>query len=221
MRNSVVDEDRVNITVFLGAPGSGKGTQAKRLAQAHGFMHFSTGDMLRAAIQAGAEVGKKAKVYIDKGELVPDAVMIELIEDSLGKLGPDSKVLLDGFPRTVPQAEALDRKKSTSVARALYFMVPEKMLINRLTGRRVCQKCGEPFHVTFLPPKVAGACDRCGGMLIQRSDDTESVVRRRLEVFSQQNEGLLAYYGAKQKLRKLDADKPIESIQKDLIHLLQ
>ena len=153
MRNSVVDEDRVNITVFLGAPGSGKGTQAKRLAQSHGFIHFSTGDMLRSAIQAGSDVGKKAKVYIDKGELVPDSVMIELIESSLGKLAPTSKVLLDGFPRTVPQAEALDRKASTSVAVALYFIVPENLLINRLTGRRVCQKCGEPFHVTFFRQK--------------------------------------------------------------------
>ena len=221
MRNSVVDEDRVNITVFLGAPGSGKGTQAKRLAQSQGFIHFSTGDMLRAAIQAGTDVGKKAKVYIDKGELVPDSVMIELIESSLGKLGPGSRVLLDGFPRTVPQAEALDRKASTSVAVALYFIVPEHLLVDRLTGRRVCEKCGEPFHVTFLPPKVAGICDRCGGALIQRSDDSEKVVRRRLEVFSQQNKGLLAYYSATHKLREVDANKPIELIQKNLIHLLQ
>ena len=211
----------MNITVFLGAPGSGKGTQAKRLAESQGFRHFSTGDMLRAAIQAGSEVGKKAKGFIDKGELVPDGVMIELIESALSHLEPSANVILDGFPRTVPQAEALDSKTAASVKIAAYFMVDEPMLIRRLTGRRICEKCGEPFHTVFLPPKKDGICNKCGGKLIQRSDDSESVVRRRLEVFNAQNQGLLNYYGTKKKLRELNADKPVESIQKELLQLLQ
>ena len=210
----------MNITVFLGAPGSGKGTQAKRLSQAQGFRHFSTGDMLRAAIKADSEVGKRAKKYIDAGELVPDETMIDLIEDALRPLGPDARVLLDGFPRTVPQAQALDSKPSTVVNRAIHFMVPEPALIQRLTGRRVCPNCGESFHVLNLPPKAEGVCDKCGGGLIQRQDDSEGVVRRRLQVFSQQNERLLDYYGKASKLSELNADKPVEVIQSHLIQML-
>lgn len=210
----------MNITVFLGAPGSGKGTQAKRLAESKGFRHFSTGDMLREAIKAGTEVGRRAKSFIDKGELVPDATMIEIIESALAALPKQARVLLDGFPRTVPQAEALDKKPSTQVNRAIYFMIPEAQLIQRLTGRRVCEKCGEPFHVLNLPPKVAGICDKCGGKLMQRSDDAEDVVRRRLQVFAGQNDQLLSYYSQAAKLSKLDADKPVETIQNDLMRLL-
>jgi adenylate kinase len=210
----------VDITVFLGAPGSGKGTQAKLLAQTGKFQHFSTGDMLRAAIQAGSEVGLKAKTFIDRGELVPDAVMIELIEKALGALPQGARVLLDGFPRTVPQASALDGKKHTSVTRAVYFLVPEKMLVDRLTGRRICQQCGQPFHVLFLPPREAGVCDKCGGRLVQRPDDVESVVRRRLEIFAEQNNQLLDFYGRARKLREINADAPVETLQKQLLEML-
>jgi adenylate kinase len=210
----------MNITVFLGAPGSGKGTQAKRLSQAHQFVHFSTGDMLRAAQAEGSQVGIRAKTYIDRGELVPDAVMIELIESALGKLPPNSKVILDGFPRTVPQAEALDQKKTTQVDKAVYFEMPEPALIARLTGRRICTKCGEPFNVVSMPPKKSGICDRCGSALMQRPDDEESVVRRRLEIFRSQNEGLLNYYRGKNKLKAMDGDQPVEAFQNKLIQLL-
>jgi len=211
----------VDITVFLGAPGSGKGTQAKRLAQAHGFRHFSTGDMLRAAMAEGAEIGKKAKSFIDRGELVPDALMIELIEGALEPLDDNTRVVLDGFPRTVPQAEALDEKTLTTVRRALYFKVPTHTLIERLTGRRICEKCGEPFNIAFVPPKVRGICDRCGGKLIQRSDDAEAVVRRRLEVFASQNDQLLSYYKNVGKLTELDAGVPVAVLQDKLIQLLR
>jgi adenylate kinase len=210
----------VDITVFLGAPGSGKGTQAKLLSQNAGFRHFSTGDMLRASIQSGSEVGLKAKQFIDRGELVPDAVMIELIESALNGLGDDAKVILDGFPRTHRQAMALDSSAKTSVTRAIYFLVPEKMLVDRLTGRRICEKCGQPFHVLFLPPKKMGVCDRCGGNLIQRPDDSESVVRRRLEVFAEQNDQLLDYYGRAKKLREINADSPVDSLGRQLLELL-
>lgn len=207
-------------TVFLGAPGSGKGTQAKKLAQRGGFLHFSTGDMLRAAIQEKTEVGMKAKTFMDRGELVPDDIMIALIEDSLAK-APVKRVILDGFPRTVPQAEALDKKSTTAVTRAIYFKVPQSKLMARLTGRRVCKNCSEPFHVLNLKPKKEGVCDRCGGPLMQRSDDTEEVVKRRLEIFESQNSKLLDYYERAGKLKSFDGDQPIEVFQAELLRALQ
>jgi adenylate kinase len=210
----------VNITVFLGAPGSGKGTQAKRLAETHSFTHFSTGDMLRAAIRAGSQVGLAAKVYIDRGELVPDNVMIELIANALKPLSGNAKIVLDGFPRTVPQAEALDRDALTQVGKAIFFTIPEPELVRRLTGRRVCEKCGEPYHVVYLTPKVDGICDRCSGKLIQRVDDAEDVVRRRLAIFSEQNGELLTYYRLKGKLLELDADRQVDLVQANLVKLL-
>jgi len=210
----------LNITVFLGAPGSGKGTQAKRLSQGHNFRHFSTGDMLRAAMKAGSEVGKKAKSFVDKGDLVPDAVMIELIEDALSHLPSDTKVILDGFPRTVPQAEALDQKKTTAVNVSLYFNVPESDLLTRLTGRRVCEKCTEPYHVETLPPKVEGVCDRCGGRVIQRTDDGAAVVGHRLQVFYKQTQPLLDHYRKTNRLKELDGNRPIDTLQKELVQLL-
>ncbi len=210
----------MDITVFLGAPGSGKGTQAKRLAESQGFRHLSTGDMLRAAIQEGTDVGKRAKGFIDRGELVPDSIMIELIADVLAKSKGGAKVILDGFPRTVPQAKALDENKNTMVNKALYFDMPEKMLVERLTGRRICEKCGEPFHVSFLPSKKSGICDKCGGKLIQRADDDESVVTRRLQIFNQQNSQLLDYYRARKNLSQVTADAPVEQVQKSLTKIL-
>lgn len=209
----------MDITVFLGAPGSGKGTQAKRLAQRGGFVHFSTGDMLRSAIQGKTDVGLKARTFMDRGELVPDEIMIALIEASLAK-APVKRIILDGFPRTVPQAEALDRNANTAVARAVYFLVPRANLVSRLTGRRVCKDCGEPYHVLNLKPKKDGTCDRCGGPLIQRSDDTEEVVQRRLEVFESQNNKLLAYYEGGGKLKSFDGDQPIEVLQTELLRTL-
>jgi len=210
----------VEIIVFLGAPGSGKGTQAKSLAQTQGFRHFSTGDMLRSAMASKSPLGLRAKEYIDKGELVPDNVMIELIEGALAPLDPKSRVILDGFPRTVPQAQALDGKTSTSVARALFFKMPEAALVQRLTGRRICEKCGESFHTVFLPPKQSGVCDKCGGKLIQRTDDSEEVVRRRLQIFAAQNDQLLGYYGERKNLRELNADQPVAVVQKSLGQIL-
>ncbi len=209
----------MDITVFLGAPGSGKGTQAKRLAQRGGFLHLSTGDMLRAAIQEKTEVGLKAKAFMDKGDLVPDSVMIALIEDTLAK-SQGKRVILDGFPRTVPQAEALDKNQSTTVTRALNLRVPQSQLVARLTGRRVCKNCGEPYHVLNSKPKADGACDRCGGQLVQRSDDTEEVVKRRLQVFEGQNSQLLAYYEKSKKLKSFDGEQAIETLQAELLRAL-
>jgi adenylate kinase len=209
----------VDITVFLGAPGSGKGTQAKRLAETNGFSHFSTGDMLRAAMKAGTPVGVKAKGFVDKGELVPDNIMIELIENALSGLSNAAKVLLDGFPRTVPQAQALDASARTKVTRAISFEIPEEVLIKRLTGRRVCSQCGESFHIELMKPKKEGVCDKCGGALMQRKDDSESVVKTRLDVFKSQNNGLLSYYKDAKKLKALNADQEVGSLQSQLLKL--
>jgi adenylate kinase len=210
----------VGIAVFLGAPGSGKGTQAKRLADTHGFKHFSTGDMLRASIKEGRPVGAKAKTFMDKGELVPDTIMIELIEDALCDVPSSAKVILDGFPRTVPQAEALDKNAKTKVSQAVYFKMPEDVLIKRLTGRRICSKCSEPFHTEYMRPKKEGICDKCGSSLIQRPDDVESVVRKRLEVFNSQNLGLLSYYRNEKKLGELNGDQEVNSLQSQLLKML-
>lgn len=210
----------MDITVFLGAPGSGKGTQAKILAKDHGSIHLSTGDMLRAAIQQGVDVGLKAKKFIDAGELVPDAVMIELIEKALGRLPSQSKIVLDGFPRTVAQAEALDKNAATRPNRAIYFMVPDELLLERLTGRRVCSKCGQPYHVKNMPPKKAGICDACGATIVQRPDDSESVVARRLEVFATQNQPLLDYFKNAKKLKELNANTPVDELQTELVKIL-
>lgn len=211
----------MDITIFLGAPGSGKGTQAKLLAKEHGFQHFSTGDMLRAAIQSGTEVGLKAKTYIDGGDLVPDVVMIELIEKTLAALPTSSKIILDGFPRTVAQAQALDSNSRTQVARAIYFDVPNSLLMERLTGRRICSKCGQPFHASFLPPKKEGVCDICGGALLQRPDDSEKVVKHRLEVFTIQTQPLLDFFRASGKLEKLDADIEVDDLQSQLVEAMK
>lgn len=210
----------MDITVFLGAPGSGKGTQAKLLVKDHGFQHFSTGDMLRAAIKAGTPVGLKAKKIIEAGELVSDDVMIELIEKALAGLPASAKILLDGFPRTVKQAEALDSSDATTVDRAIFFDVPSELLMRRLTGRRICSQCGQPFHVEFVKPKKEGHCDQCGGELLQRPDDTESVVQRRLEVFEKQNQPLLDFYSDKSKLETIDADQSTEVLQARLVEML-
>lgn len=206
----------MEINVFLGAPGSGKGTQAKRLSSQAGFKHFSTGDMLRAAIKSGTDVGKKAKAFIDKGDLVPDAVMIELIKSELSPLASDSKVILDGFPRTLPQAKALDQEALTKVRRAIYFTVPKDKLIRRLTGRRVCQNCGESFHTEFMPPKVQGVCDKCGGKLMQRTDDSETVVQHRLKVFREQNDQILDYYLQQTNLLEINADAEVDNVYVNL-----
>jgi adenylate kinase len=210
----------VQIIVFLGAPGSGKGTQAKRLEEAHNFRHLSTGDMLRAAVKSGNSVGVAAKSYIDRGDLVPDDVIIDLLGIAIRKLPPESKVILDGFPRTVPQSDALDSQALTEVSRAVYFVIPQAELVLRLTGRRVCEKCGEPFHVMYLPPRVEGVCDRCSGKLIQRIDDAEEVVRRRLKIFEAQNGELLNYYRQRGRLEEIDAHRPVEVVQANLIKLL-
>ncbi|WP_457601475.1 adenylate kinase [Hydrogenivirga sp.] len=202
--------------VFLGPPGAGKGTQAKRLAQELGLKHISTGDILREAVKNETPLGKKAKEYMDRGELVPDDLIIALIEEVMP---PGGGVIFDGFPRTIAQAEALDRmleKKGMGVDKVVLFDVPDEVVVERLSGRRVCPNCGAVYHVKFNPPKRDEVCDRCGTKLIQREDDREEVVRNRLEVYRKQTAPLIEYYEDKGILIRLDASRPIEEVYQEL-----
>lgn len=211
----------MDITVFLGAPGSGKGTQAKLLVESLKFLHLSTGDVLRNAIAANSPLGREAKSFMDRGELVPDRTMIGLLVDTLHQLPSVNGVVLDGFPRTQPQAEALDTEPSAKVSKAVYFEVPQRDLIARLTGRRICKNCGESFHEVLLPPKIAGRCDKCSGELIQRPDDSDAVVQRRLEIFFEQNDKLVEHYERTNRLIRLDALGSVDVIHQTLSRLLQ
>ena len=183
--------------VFLGPPGAGKGTQARQLAADWQVPQIATGDMLREAVAAGTPLGREAKRHMDSGGLVPDGVVIGLVAERLSQ--PDAKAgfVLDGFPRTAAQAEALDRmlsERGTPLNRVVFFDVARPELLRRLTGRRVCLQCGSTFHLVSAPPRAPGRCDKCGGELYQREDDAETAVARRLDVYASQTEPLLAYY---------------------------
>lgn len=183
--------------IFLGAPGAGKGTQARLLATQWEVPHIATGDMLRQAVANGTKLGLEAKACMVRGDLVPDEVVIRIVADRLAE--PDARrgFVLDGFPRTVAQAEALGKflkDRGLELDRVIFFEVSPAEILRRLTGRRVCQRCGSPFHLAASPPKVAGVCDRCGGELVQRADDGEAVVRERIGVYAKQTSPLLDYY---------------------------
>jgi adenylate kinase len=201
--------------IFLGPPGAGKGTQAARLAQELGVPHVATGDMLREAAQNGTRLGLEAKRFMDRGALVPDEVVIGLVEDRLGQADAARGWVLDGFPRTAPQAEALDaslRRRGQEVDRVIFFRVSNAELLRRLTGRRVCRNCGAVFHLAFNPPAQAGRCDRCGGQLYQREDDAESAVVHRLEVYHTRTEPLLDYYRQRRSLTEVSGEGPVEQV---------
>jgi adenylate kinase len=209
------------ILVFLGPPGAGKGTQAKLLSQRMGFLHLSTGDLLREAVKNQTPLGKKAKEYMDRGELVPDELIVQLIEETMPK---DGNVILDGFPRTVNQALALEemlRVKGEKISKVLFFDVPDEVIIDRLSGRRVCSKCGAVYHVKYNPPKVEGVCDLCGGTLVQRDDDREEVVRKRLEVYRRQTQPLIEFYQERGIIYKLDAGKGVEELFEEVKGLVR
>ena len=193
--------------ILLGPPGAGKGTQAKRLMEKYGIPQISTGDILRAAVKDGTEMGKKAKEYMDAGKLVPDEVVIGIIDDRLKEADCKKGYMLDGFPRTVPQAEALDKVLAgmgSKIDHVISIEVPEKELIGRLTGRRTCKDCGAGFHQMFDPPKVEGVCDKCGGELYQRDDDNVATVTNRLKVYTDQTQPLIDYYQNKSLIRPIN-----------------
>lgn len=201
--------------VFLGPPGAGKGTQAVRLAEAEGIAHVSTGDMFRQAVRDGTPLGLEVKRYLDQGGLVPDAVTVALVRERLER--PDCRrgFLLDGFPRTVAQAEALDRmlaELGMPLDCVLELEVPEEELVRRLSGRRVCSGCGANYNIYSHPPAVEGRCDRCGGALVQRSDDSEATVRQRLQVYRAQTSPLTDYYRRQGKLVAVDGHRDPEAV---------
>jgi adenylate kinase len=209
------------ILVFLGPPGAGKGTQAKLLSQRMGFLHLSTGDLLREAVKNQTPLGKKAKEYMDRGELVPDELIVQLIEETMPK---DGNVILDGFPRTVNQALALEemlKGKGEKISKVLFFDVADEVIIDRLSGRRVCSKCGAVYHVKYNPPKVEGMCDLCGGSLVQRDDDREEVVKKRLEVYRKQTQPLIEFYQDRGIIYRLDAEKGVEELFEEVKGLVR
>lgn len=203
--------------VLLGGPGSGKGTQAKKLTEKIGVPQISTGDIFRAALKEGTPMGLKAKTYMDKGELVPDDVVIGVVEERLSKPDLDNGYMLDGFPRTLPQAQALDNilnGQQKSIDHAILVDVPDEELVARLSGRRTCRNsdCGAMFHVMFNPPKKEGICDKCGAELYQRDDDSEATIRERLTVYNNQTAPLIEYYQGKGLLRRVKGVGPIDEI---------
>ena len=198
--------------VFLGPPGCGKGTMAEMLAERGGLVHISTGDMLRIAVKEGTELGRSAKSYMDKGELVPDDLIVAMVGQRLGADDVRSAgFILDGFPRNSNQGvrldEALDRI-GLRLDRVLLFEAPVETIVVRLTGRRVCRSCGRIYHVRFIPPKADGVCDACGGELYQRADDREDTIRNRLVVYDRETADLVAHYRDKDLLTRLDASLP-------------
>jgi adenylate kinase len=200
---------------FLGPPGAGKGTQARDLARARAVPHIATGDILREAAAAGTAIGREAKRYMDEGALVPDDVMLGVVAERLAASDAAAGFILDGFPRTIAQAEGLERllkDMQQALDRVLFFEVSEAELVRRLTGRRVCRVCGSTFHLISAPPARAGVCDRCGGELYQREDDSEATVRRRLQVYARQTAPLLDYYRARHLLVTVVGEGSVETI---------
>ena len=201
--------------ILLGPPGAGKGTQAKMLVETYGIPQISTGDMLREAVKNQTQLGLEAKKYMDAGQLVPDEVVIGLVKERLGRDDCAQGFMLDGFPRTVPQAEALDKvlaEMGKAIDHVISIEVPNEELLKRLTGRRTCRNCGQGYHVIFDPPKQDGVCDKCGGELYQRDDDNEATVANRLKVYEESTKPLINYYQAKGLLRPIDGVGAIKEI---------
>lgn len=201
------------IVVLLGSPGSGKGTQSKRLAEAYGFKHLSTGDIFRAEIAEKTALGEKAQDYVKSGKLVPDAIVVEMVA---GKLVPGGKYLLDGFPRTVEQAEALDRMlkgMKTSVDQVVYLTLPKEEAVRRMSSRRVCTGCGEVYNSISRPTQADGVCDKCSSKVVQREDDSEATAAKRLMVFEDLTQPLVSYYKGESLLVEVDADRKPEQVE--------
>lgn len=209
--------------VMLGAPGAGKGTQAIKIADKYDIPHISTGDIFRANIKGGTELGQKAKSYIDKGELVPDEVTIGMLLDRIAQDDCNNGYVLDGFPRTIPQAESLTealKSQGDKIDFALNIDVPDEAIIERMSGRRACPKCGATYHIVYAAPKTENICDKCGTELIIRSDDKPETVKDRLNVYHQQTEPLIAYYKAAGVLREVDGTQELPKVFEDVVAIL-
>lgn len=209
--------------IMLGAPGAGKGTQAKQIAEKYTIPHISTGDIFRANIKAETELGKKAKKYMDEGLLVPDELVMDLVVDRLQQADCEKGYVLDGFPRTIVQAEGLDKelaKLGQKMDYAIDVEVPDENIINRMSGRRACVGCGATYHIQYAAPAKEGICDKCGGELILRQDDAPETVKKRLGVYHDQTQPLITYYDQEGILVKVDGTKDIEDVFADIVKVL-
>ncbi|MDD4859281.1 MAG: adenylate kinase [Dehalococcoidales bacterium] len=210
--------------IFLGAPGAGKGTQAAVVAKEMKLEHVASGDLFRQALDKGTELGKLAKSYMEKGQLVPDEITIRMVLDKISTLGKQTGIILDGFPRTLAQAEALDKalvKQEKAIDKVAYIKVGEKELLKRLSGRWICRNCQAPYHIIDSPPKVKGKCDACGGELYQRADDTVETAKKRLEVYFAQTAPLIDYYKKAGKLLEINGEGKIDEISSRIVTALK
>ena len=209
--------------IMLGAPGAGKGTQAKKIAAKYGVPHISTGDIFRANIKNGTELGKKAKTYMDQGLLVPDELVVDLVVDRVNQDDCENGYVLDGFPRTIPQAEALTEaleKMGQKVDFAIDVNVPDENIVKRMGGRRACVTCGATYHMVYAPTKKEGICDTCGGELILRDDDKPETVQKRLNVYHDQTQPLIDYYTSQGILRTVDGTVDIDDVFRAITEFL-
>ena len=209
--------------IMLGAPGAGKGTQAKKIAEKYHIPHISTGDIFRANIKNGTELGKKAKTYMDQGLLVPDELTVDLVIDRVGQDDCKDGYILDGFPRTIPQAECLDaalEKRGEKVDFAIDVEVPDENIVNRMSGRRACVGCGATYHIKYNPTKVDGVCDACGEKLVLRDDDKPETVQKRLGVYHDQTQPLIDYYTSQGILRTVDGTVDIDDVFRAITEFL-
>ena len=209
--------------IMLGAPGAGKGTQAKKIAEKYGIPHISTGDIFRANIKNGTELGKKAKTYMDQGALVPDELTCDLVVDRIQQPDCANGYVLDGFPRTIPQAECLTTaldKLGQKMDYAINVEVPDENIIDRMSGRRACVACGGTYHIKYNPTKKEGICDACGGELILRDDDKPETVKQRLEVYHTQTQPLIDYYTKEGILKEVDGTQDLQKVFDDITAIL-
>jgi adenylate kinase len=208
------------ILIFLGAPGAGKGTQSELIAKEFSIPQISTGDILRNEVALVTDLGIKAKAYMDNGELVPDDVIIQIIEKRIKNGDTKNGFILDGFPRTIKQAEELDsmlQKNNLSTSKVVFIDVQDEVIIERLSGRRVCPSCNAVYHIKYNPPKVENICDKCGSKLIQRSDDHEDVIKRRLQTYKENTSPLVEYYANSMRLIKISGEKDIMDIFHEIL----
>lgn len=209
--------------IMLGAPGAGKGTQAKMIADQYGIPHISTGDIFRANIKEQTELGLEAKKYMDQGALVPDELTVRILLDRVAKEDCKAGYVLDGFPRTIPQAEVLDQavtKMNEKIDFAINVEVPDENIIKRMSGRRACLACGATYHVEHVPPKKEGICDRCGKELVLRDDDQPETVKKRLQVYHEQTQPLIEYYQKKNILKEVDGTKDMKDVFAEIVSIL-
>jgi adenylate kinase len=222
--NFVIKEGIIRMKIImLGAPGAGKGTQAQMIAEQYHIPHISTGDIFRANIKNGTELGKKAKAFMDKGQLVPDELTVQLLLDRVAQDDCKDGYVLDGFPRTIPQADVLDQeltKLGDKVDYAINVDVPDENIIHRMSGRRACLKCGATYHIEHIPPKKEGICDKCGSELVQREDDKPETVKNRLSVYHEQTQPLIEYYTRKNILKTVDGTRDMKDVFSDIITIL-